>query len=105
MENQQQEMNLTPEDLAARKEEMLTFYTDSLPYLEAQYKYEELLMKLDEVRFKRTNIQMQFAMMMQNPESDNEEEENPNQETPTGSDFDIDKAESMNPNNRKLKKS
>jgi hypothetical protein len=96
MENQQQEMNLTPEELAARKEEMLAFYIDSLPYLEAQYKYEEALMKLDEVRFKRTSIQMQFALMMQQPEE--EETEAPEN---TGSDFDIDnKTEG-----RKLKKS
>lgn len=75
MDNQQPEQNLTPEELAVRKEEMLKFYTDSLPYLEAQFKYEELLMKLDEVRFKRTSIQVQYAMMMQGPESEEEEEE------------------------------
>lgn len=75
MENQHQEQNLTPEELAVRKEEMLKFYTDSLPYLEAQFKYEELLMKLDEVRFKRTSIQVQYAMMMQGPGSEEEEEE------------------------------
>lgn len=96
MENQQQEMNLTPEELAARKEEMLAFYTDSLPYLEAQFKYEEALMKLDEVRFKRTSIQMQFAMMMQQPEEEPiDDPEN------KGSDFDIDNQSK----GRKLKKS
>jgi hypothetical protein len=36
-----------------------------MPYLKSQYEYEEMLMKIDEVRFKRTNIQMQYAMMMQ----------------------------------------
>ena len=95
MDNQQQEQNLTPEELAARKEEMLTFYTDSVPYLEAQLKYEDLLMKLDEVRFKRTSIQVQYAMMMQGPGSEEEEEEDLN-ETPT---------ESFQPKDRKLKKS
>jgi len=95
MENQQQEMNLSPEELATRKEEMLAFYTDSLPYLEAQFKYEEALMKLDEVRFKRTSIQMQFAMMMQQPEEGEDFPEN------TGPDLDSDnKTEG-----RKLKKS
>ena len=44
---------------------MLQFYTESLPYLEAQLKYEETLLKIDEARFKRTNIQMQYAMMAQ----------------------------------------
>lgn len=73
MQNQQQEMDFTPEELEARKEEMLKFYTESLPYLEAQFKYEELLMKLDEVRFKRTSIQMQFAMMVQGPQDELEE--------------------------------
>jgi len=56
---------LTAEELAAQKEQMLQFYTESLPYLEAQLKYEDVLMKIDEVRFKRTSIQMQYAMMAQ----------------------------------------
>ena len=64
MENQQ-EREMTQEELAAQKEQMLQFYTESLPYLEAQLQYEELLMRIDEARFKRTNIQMQYAMMMQ----------------------------------------
>jgi hypothetical protein len=74
MENLNQQMpemeNMTPEQLAARKEEMLSFYTDSLPYLTAQYEYETILSKIDEVRFKRANIQMQFAMMMQEPKDE-----------------------------------
>ena len=64
MENQQ-EREFTAEEMAAQKEQMLQFYTESLPYLEAQLKYEDLLMKIDETRFKRTNIQMQYAMMAQ----------------------------------------
>jgi len=64
MENQQ-EKEMTAEELAAQKEQMLQFYTESLPYLEAQLKYEETLLKIDEARFKRTNIQMQYAMMAQ----------------------------------------
>lgn len=64
MENQQ-EREFTAEELAAQKEQMLQFYTESLPYLEAQLKYEDLLMRIDEARFKRNSIQMQWAMMMQ----------------------------------------
>lgn len=64
MENQQ-EREFTAEEVAAQKEQMLQFYTESLPYLEAQLKYEDVLMKIDEVRFKRTSIQMQYAMMAQ----------------------------------------
>jgi hypothetical protein len=64
MENQQ-EKEFTAEELAAQKEQMLQFYTESLPYLEAQLKYEQTLAAIDEARFKRTNIQMQYAMMAQ----------------------------------------
>ena len=64
MENQQ-EKEFTAEELAAQKEQMLQFYTESLPYLEAQLKYEQTLAGIDEARFKRTNIQMQYAMLMQ----------------------------------------
>lgn len=67
MENRVEEQELTHEELQARKEEMLQFYTESVPYLEAQYKHEELLMKIDEVRFKRAQYQIQYAMMMNPP--------------------------------------
>jgi len=73
----EQEMEqMSPEDLAKKKKEMLDFYTESIPYLDAQRNYEETLMKLDEVRFKRAQIQMQFAMMM-NPPEEMEEEPQP----------------------------
>ena len=70
--------NLSPEELAAKKEEMLAFYKESMPYLEAQLAYEKMLSEIDETRFKRTQIQMQYAMMMAPPE----EEEMPENITP-----------------------
>ena len=74
MENQQ-EQELTAEELTARKEEMLKFYTDSVPYLEAQLQYESLLTQIEELRFKRTNIQFQYAMMMDSQKEVVEKEE------------------------------
>lgn len=59
--------NLSPEELATKKEEMLTFYKDSMPYLQAQFEYEELLSRIDEMRLKRTQIQMTYAQMMATP--------------------------------------
>jgi len=56
--------NLSPEELAQRKEEMLKFYTESMPYLEAQLNYETKLSEIDEMRLKRTQIQMAYAQMM-----------------------------------------
>lgn len=71
---QEQEMELTPEQLSERKEQMLSFYTESLPYLEAQLKYESLLTSIDEIRFKRTSIQMQYAMMASEMSQEEKEE-------------------------------
>jgi hypothetical protein len=63
MEEQVKEMELTPEELQEKRDQMLQFYTESMPYLKAQAEYEETLLKIDEARWKRTNIQMQYAMM------------------------------------------
>lgn len=63
MENQTEERELTHEELAQKKEEMYQFYTESIKYLKAQCEYEETLAKIEEARFKRTTIQMQYAMM------------------------------------------
>ena len=70
MENPQE--NLSPEELATKKEEMLAFYKESMPYLEAQLAYEKMLSEIDETRLKRTQIQMQYAMMMAPPEEEGE---------------------------------
>ena len=73
--NQQPEMEMTPEQLEEQKEKMLEFYRNSMPYLKAQLEYEQMLLSIDETRFKRSNIQYQFAMMMNPPqEEDNQEE-------------------------------
>ena len=76
MENQQNESQLTPEELAARKEEMKQFYDESLPYLESQVKYEKLLTEIEEARFKRSNWQYQWAVLMENSKApaDNEDD-------------------------------
>lgn len=92
MENlnqQEQEVELTAEELAEKKEQMLKFYTDSLPYLKAQAEYEKILAEIDEARFKRTTIQYQYAMMAQQPEE--------------GSDHDVDNAPGTPEQGRKLK--
>jgi len=81
MENQQ-EREMTADELAAQKEQMLQFYTESLPYIQAQANYEEALLKLDEVRFKRASIQLQYAMMMQGPEQEDDLEESPTSNEP-----------------------
>jgi hypothetical protein len=76
MENQQENLeneNLTAEEITARKEEMLKFYTDSVLYLKAQHEYEKLLADIDHERLKRSQYAMQYAMMMQQSESQSTE--------------------------------
>lgn len=100
MENTNQERVFTPEELEAKRKEMLKFYKDSMPYLKAQYEHEELLMKIDEVRFKRTSIQMQYAMMMNQMEGEPEGQES-NEEYPFPTPSEVADSE---PTARKLKK-
>jgi hypothetical protein len=73
MENVNENVELSSEELTARKEEMMQFYTESMPYLEVQLKYEETLLKIDEARFKRTSVQMQYAMLIQKSKEAEEE--------------------------------
>lgn len=82
--NNDMQQELTPEELALKKNEMLTFYTDSMPYLKAQLEYEKILADIDEVRFKRFSISMQSAMMMQEPseEGQNNHHENTSENIP-----------------------
>ena len=88
MSNQHEEQELTQEELAARKEEMKAFYDDSLPYLESQAKYEKFLTEIEEARFKRATIQIQWANItaaqQEQDTSDREEEkETAEQHAPT----------------------
>ena len=82
MDNNQQEQQFSPEEIATKREEMLEFYKSSMVYLKAQFEYEDMLLKLDETRFKRTNIQMQYALMSQQMEGQEEEDDN-EEELPT----------------------
>lgn len=70
MENQQE---MSAEELAARKEEMKTFFTEALPYLEVQHQYEKLLAEISEYKFKRLQYDHQYAVALfniNNPEPD-----------------------------------
>jgi hypothetical protein len=75
MENQQQEEQLSPEQLEARREEMKSFYESSIPYLEAQSKYEKLLTEVEEARYKRATMQIQYATMMAAAQGRSEQED------------------------------
>ena len=81
MENQQ-ERELTHEELIQKKEEMKQFYDESVPYLESQAKYEKLLTEIEEARFKRATYQYQFAMMMEQTQPPTGDESDDNDDFP-----------------------
>ncbi len=83
MENVTDERELTQEELIQRKEEMKAFYEESVPYLEAQSKYEKLLTEIEEARFKRVTIQMQWANIMAAQQEQDTSDREEDEETPT----------------------
>jgi hypothetical protein len=85
MENQQMNEQLSPEQLEARREEMKQFYESSVPYLEAQAKYEKLLTEVEEARYKRVSMQMQYATMMAAAQPTQEEDDStmPTEQAPS----------------------
>lgn len=100
MENMNQhapEMELSAEELAEKKADMLRFYEESIPYLDAQLNYEKKLAEIDEVRFRRAQFQVQMAMMM-NPQNHEEFEEEEDERE------DLAMSEKPAPKERKLKK-
>ena len=64
--------DLSPEEIEKRKQEMLSFYKESVPYLEAQLSYETLLVQLDEVRVRRIKAQHEMAYLSMTPEQEAE---------------------------------
>jgi threonyl-tRNA synthetase len=84
MENQQMNEQLTPEQLEARRLEMKDFYEKSLPFLESQSKYEKLLTEIEEARYKRATMQIQYANIVaaSQPLEEEDDEMNPTQAPP-----------------------
>jgi hypothetical protein len=85
MENQQEQEQLTPEQLEARRNEMQSFYEKSVPYLEAQSKYEKLLTEVEEARYKRASMQLQYATMMASVQQEEDSGNSPTAKAPAGS--------------------
>lgn len=71
MENSENQQ-MSAEEIAKKKKEMLQFYQESSKYLEAQLKYENLLASLDEVRLRRLKMQHEFAYLSMTPEQEEE---------------------------------
>jgi hypothetical protein len=62
MENQQE--NISPEELVQRREALNAHYKETVPFLKKQLEYEELLTKIEETRANRFMIQVKVAQYM-----------------------------------------
>ncbi len=57
----EEQVQLSKEQLAARRKEITEFYKSNIPHLKAQKEYEQLLTEIEELRAKRVQAQMFLA--------------------------------------------
>jgi hypothetical protein len=66
-ENQQ----LSPEELEAKRQELIDFYSNQIPILKMRKEYEELQTEIQELQTRKVYAQVKMAQMMYN--SNNED--------------------------------
>jgi hypothetical protein len=70
---EQEKRELTSQERADQKSKLLEYYKESIPLLETQIVYEELLTKIQEQKYKRFQMEYQMAMAMAPTPSEEEE--------------------------------
>lgn len=73
--NNQEEQELTPEQIAALRTNMTAYYNDQIPMLELQLKAETLAADLEEARLRRIVASMRMGQIMAGPKEDTEAKE------------------------------
>jgi hypothetical protein len=64
---------MSPEEIAAKRKELIKFYKDELPLLKSRSEYEEYLTKIEEARFQRFQIRVAHTQMVAPQEGSNQE--------------------------------
>lgn len=80
----QEERELSPEEMAQQRSNMIAFYKDQEDYLNVVLKHEELKASIAKARAERVMYDVRVAQMLAGP-ADSDQDEEP------GSDSDIDK--------------
>ena len=78
-----QGIELTPEILAARKEEMLSFYKEQIEFMDVQLQFEKLGADIEEHRLRRL-VAMVRQAQIQSPQEPQEPGEGPETSEPSG---------------------
>ena len=84
LEDQQisdQDVEMSKEEIAQRRQEITNFYKDSIKHLKVQKEYEQLLTDIEECRAKRMQAQMFLAQSLASQEKELQSEENTEDET------------------------
>lgn len=76
-----QDVQMSKEEIAQRRQEITNFYKDSIKHLKVQKEYEELLTDIEESRAKRMQAQMFLAQSLASQEQELQSEENTEDET------------------------
>jgi hypothetical protein len=66
-ENPKEAVELSQEELAAKRDEITKYYTDHIPHLQAQLDYENLLRDIEKTRAERMQAQAFMAKMAADP--------------------------------------
>lgn len=61
--SQNEQIALTPEQMTQMRQRMLEFYTEEIPYLELQEKYERLQADIEEHKVRRMTMMIRGAQM------------------------------------------
>lgn len=76
-----QDVQMSKEEIAQRRQEITNFYKDSIKHLKVQKEYEQLLTDIEESRAKRMQAQMFLAQSLASQEQELQSEENTEDET------------------------
>lgn len=76
-----QDVQMSKEEIAQRRQEITNFYKDSIKHLKVQKEYEELLTDIEESRAKRMQAQMFLAQSLASQDQELQSEENTEDET------------------------
>ena len=66
-ENPKEKVELSQEELTAKRDEITNYYKDHIPHLEAQLEYENLLRDIEKCRAERMQAQMYMTKMAATP--------------------------------------
>ena len=67
IENPKEAVELSQEELAAKRDEITKYYTDHIPHLEKQLEYENLLKDIEKTRAERMQAQAFMTKMAATP--------------------------------------